>query len=306
MKTAIGIDLGGTHVRVGVADTAGTLLASRRDRTHRDGRGDQLLDWLAKSIEELMADRHVTGNRPDCIGWALPGVLEADRSRVVRAMNLRFLEGRAIRDELSRRCGLPVMLESDAAAAAWGEFVAAAEPETRFVYLAIGTGVGATVILDGQIVRHTRNTAGQLGHLIVDASPEAAECRCGARGCLEALVSGPALERAAAKHHLPESLNELEVACCEGHAEAIRIIDSGARYLGAALVSIAHIYAPDRLVLGGGVLRAVPSLRARAKEACSEVSGDLVPTALEIRDELLGDQAGMIGAAGLARRGFGL
>jgi glucokinase len=224
----------------------------------------------------------------------------------VRAVNLEFLERRPIRDELMNRLGIPLMLESDAAAAAWGEFMAAGQPQARFVYLTIGTGVGATVILDGEIVRHTRNTAGQLGHLVMDSHPEAPRCRCGARGCLEALVGGPALEHAAATHHLSGSLTELETAYREENLAAQQIVEEASRCLGAALVSIAHIYAPDLIVVGGGVATVLPALLEAAQRVFKELAGDLVPSTVAVRVAQVGDRAGIIGVAQLARRFFGL
>jgi glucokinase len=306
MKTAVGIDVGGTHARVGLVGAEGRLVSFRRERTPRDADGTALLAWLGKTAAELVAGRPEGLETPECAGWASPGVLNPEKTQLIRAVNLEFLQGRPIRDELMSRLGIPVMLESDAAAAAWGEFGAAGQPRARFVYLTIGTGVGATVILDGEIVRHTRNTAGQLGHLVVDSRADAASCRCGARGCLEAVVSGPVLERAAAALHLPESLTELEAAYREGHVQAGRILDDACRHLGAALVSIAHVYAPDLIVLGGGVMTALPALFEGAQRVFEELSGDLVPSTTEVRAAKIGDHAGTIGVAQLARRYFGL
>ena len=166
---AIGIDLGGTHTRVGLVDAAGRLLDARRGSTRPGPEATGLLDWVSNRVGELTA----SAGPAHAVGLAVPGALDDERSMIVRAVNLPFLERVPIRDELARRIGLPVVLETDVAAAAWGEYDCTRSQPRRFVFMAIGTGIGAAVILDGRLVRHTHGGAGHLGQMIVDSSPDA-------------------------------------------------------------------------------------------------------------------------------------
>ncbi len=291
---AIGIDLGGTHTRVGLVDASGTLLNMRRGPTLRSV--PDLVDWIGASVSALAA-----GGEADAIGLAVPGALSPDRSMILRAVNLRFLENVPLRDRLAERLGRRVVLDTDVGAAAWGEYARCPVRPARFVFLAIGTGIGAAAILDGRPVRHTHGGAGHIGQMVVDSSPDAPRGPCGTRGTLEARVSGPALERAAQAAGLPTNLSELQRRCQRGDTAAGRVVDQAARFLAIGLVNVACLYAPNEIVIGGGAAGALPEVVERAAKAVRDLGGDLVPAHLHIRPAALGDDAGMIGAALLAR-----
>ncbi len=293
----IGIDVGGTHTRVGFVDAAGKLLDVHRGATPHGPGAVELLDRLSDHIRALTA----AVGPAEAVGLAVPGALDDERSMTVRAVNLPFLEGVPIRRELARRIGLPVVLETDVAAAAWGEYALADPRPRRFVFMAIGTGIGASAILDGRIVRRTHGGAGHLGQMIVDSSPDAPRGPCGTRGSLEAWVSGPALERAAGHHGFSASLEELEKMCHACGTGAGSVITRAARFLAIGLVNVAYLYAPDEIAIGGGVASALPELLKRAASIVPELGGDLfVPQHMTIRPAALGDDAGVIGAALLA------
>lgn len=295
----VGIDVGGTHTRVGLIARDASLVAARRWPTPAEPGGAALLEGLADSIGELLAE-HAAGGRPTAIGLAVPGLLDEQRTGVLRAVNLPFLEGVPLGKQLAERTGCPVTLETDVAAAAWGEWSALPHRPRRLVFLAIGTGIGAGAILEGRVVRHTHGGAGHLGQMIVDSSPDAPRGACGTAGCLEAWVSGPALERAARAAGLASSLTELSAACRQDDGRANAIVDQAARFLGIGLVNVSSLYAPNAIVIGGGAARALPELIGRAGEALRSLGGVLVPPELEIGASTLGDDAGMIGAALLA------
>jgi glucokinase len=154
------------------------------------------------------------------------------------------------------------------------------------VYLAIGTGVGGCVVLDGQIVRHTHGGSGHLGHLVVDTSSRARRCACGARGCLEAVIGGAALDR------------RLAQAARRGPAGLADVYTRAAAGLAVGLVQIAHLYAPDVVLAGGGVIEGEPGLVDAAAQVLVELRGTLVPANLRFeRAPLLSADAGVIGAA---------
>lgn len=301
MTRAIGIDIGGTHARVGLIDARGDVLDVRRGPTLPGIGGAELIQWIASAIDRLASANPAT--TPAVAGIAVPGVLDDGRSAIVRAVNLPFLENVPLRDELAARVRCPVVLDTDVAAAAWGEYAAAPHRPGRMVFLVVGTGIGAAVVLDGRIVRHTHSGAGHVGQLIVDSSPEAPRGDCGTAGCLEACAAGPALEHAAAAVGLPPSLSELQKRCQEGDTTAVDVVATAARFLAIGLVNLVHLYAPDEIVIGGGAAAALPELIRRAATHVRHLGGDLVPESLVIRPTVLGDDAGMIGAALLALTG---
>jgi predicted NBD/HSP70 family sugar kinase len=212
-----------------------------------------------------------------------------------RALNLPKLEGINVVQLLEQALERPVRVEIDVNAAAWAQCHALRPRPARFIYLSIGTGVGGGVILAGQLVRHTHGGPGHFGHLIVDTAADAPQCRCGARGCLEALVSGPALARG--RRQNPERKRR---AHAHGPA-AQHDIGTAGRALGMGLLQLAVIYAPDVIAVGGGVIDHEPGLLERARELLPQLAGTLVPAGLQIEQaRLSADRAGIIGAALLA------
>lgn len=197
------------------------------------------------------------------------------------AVNLPLLNGIDVHALISNAVGADVAIFSDVSAAGYGQWWSAATPDRggtvgRFVYLGLGTGVGGVAIIDGAVVDGASGGPAQYGHLIVDTSADAAVCRCGARGCLEAIVGGPALDRT-------------------GVTEAV----VGALAIG--LQQLSHLWAPDEIALGGGVIEHHPELVARAGLWLRERQGSLTPGHLRItRAALASDDAGVIGAGLLA------
>ncbi len=297
----VGIDIGGTHTRVAIVDALGRVLADRSTETPTGGDGEDLVRWLENAYHTCRGE---TDNCPDpvAIGVGVPGVLEPGRSAVVRAVNLPFIEGLPLKDMLVERTGLTTFLDCDTVAAAWGEYCAREKSPQRMAYLTIGTGVGAAVILDGEVLRHTHHTAGHLGHVICDTSTNAPECHCGARGCLESLIAGPAIAAAARAADLPDELDKIELAFHEGDPGATKLIDTLARHLAVALLDITHIYATDTIVIGGGVAHRLPSLVRAAARRVDDTPSVLKPVPLCAEPSALSDYSGLVGAALLAAK----
>lgn len=352
---AIGIDIGGGTIRAGAVDSSGTVARLERARTPEKGAPSELAGRVADLCRALVAG--LAGATPAAIGVALPGVWDRATGVMQRAVNLPRLEGTNVVELFARACGRSVRVETDVLAAGWAQHRARRPAVERFVYLSFGTGVGGCVILNGEFVRHTRGGAGHLGHLIVDTSPQAPRCRCGARGCLEALLSGVAVERARsgglrrggrsrwseqrdpgaleantaaarddssmsppadslpASHEFPPAPADsaVELARRESlpHPRGARRHPSrplGGRALATladavaiGLVQIAHLYAPQVVALGGGVIEHEPQLVVAAREAFACRRGSLAPPEMSIEPAPLGtNEAGVIGAAQLA------
>ncbi len=299
LKTCVGVDIGGTYTRLAIVDSMGRVAADRRTETPSTRNGEDLIRWLDHAYHACRGETDSLPP-PDAMGVGVPGVLEPGRSAVIRAVNLPFIEGLALRDLLVERTGLVTVLDCDTVTAAWGEYCARERQSKRFAYLTIGTGVGAAVIIDGKVIRHTHHSAGHLGHLVCDTSDDAPPCACGSSGCLESLVAAPALSRVAKSAGIGRDLHDVEVALQEGDAAAARFIERMARYLAVALVNLVHTYAVERIVIGGGVSVGLPSLPRRAGELVRSATGTLIPPAMEVELGCLQDYAGVVGAALLA------
>jgi glucokinase len=253
------------------------VLAATRAPTPPDGEPEQLAETLTRLVAEVSTHTPTTAQT---VGVALPGIRDTDTDVMQRAVNLPRLEGINVRELLECALHRPIYVEIDVNGAAWAQWRACTPLPRRFAYLSIGTGVGGGVILNGEIVRHTHGGAGHFGHLVVDTAPDAPVCGCGGRGCLEAIICrSPPAEAGAWDEWAPKAANALALG----------------------LLQIAHLYAPDTIMLGGGVVDHHPELASHTQSAFDALRGTLVPEQMNIRTAPLPtDEAGVIGAALLA------
>lgn len=289
-RTAIGVDIGGTRIRVGVVTAGGQVMARAESALPRDGDPERLQSEVAQLAAHVRAQANAS---PAAVGVALPGVWDRATGVMQRAINLPLLEGTELFGLFERALGCRVLLESDVNAAIWAQWHSMTPRPSRLVYLSIGTGVGGSVLLDGQIVRHTRGGAGHFGFLVVDTSPDAPVGRNGVRGCLSAIAAGPALHLAATgKPDLDAIGNE---PLPDG------VVRRAAEALAVACVQLAHIYVPDVILFGGGVIDHHPELVERSRAAFRGYESSLIPPHLQIaRAPLSTHEAGVIGVALLA------
>lgn len=288
----VGIDIGGTHVRVGAVTADGRIAARRDADTPAGGDPERLGTLLRDSVRRITNE---LGPPVVPIGVALPGLRDPATGILQRALNLPELQGIDVREYLAGAIGHAVFVESDVNAAGWAQWHHLDWRPARFVYLSLGTGVGGSVILDGRLVRHTRGGAGHFGFLVVDTAPDAPVDAAGVPGCLSAVAAGPVLTRAAA----PTADAEPTAAATVPSA----VLDQAASGLAVALANVAHLYAPDCIALGGGVIDHHPSLVDRTCDALRRYRSALLPAGLRVqRAALSSDGAGVIGAALLARQ----
>src|SRR3954469_1642258 len=308
---AIGIDIGGTKVAAGVVDANGQVLAQARRRTpSRDP--EPLVDVVSEIVRQLLSEHEV-----GAVGVGAAGFVDADRKTVLFAPNLAWRDT-PLRDEIAARVDLPVTVENDANAAAWGEYsFGAGDHHPNLVVLTIGTGIGAGLILDGQLYRGAFGIAGEPGHVRV--VPGGRQCGCGNLGCWEQYCSGIALVRAAqeiaaerpedAKRliDLADSIETIDGpvitrAAQEGDAAAIDCFQEIGRWLGQGSADLSAILDPGRVVIGGGVSAAGDLLLTPARETyASALTGRGHRPATGIGAATPGARAGLIGAADLAR-----
>ncbi|KAF0842507.1 ROK family protein [Nocardia caishijiensis] len=310
----VGVDVGGTNIRASVVDADGEVLDTVQAPTPHSARA--LEAAIDRSVREL-ARRHVIA----AVGLAVAGFISADRSTVRFAPHLPWQDA-PVAQRLTARLELPVILEHDANAAGWAEyrFGAAAGGHT-VVLVAIGTGIGAALLIDGRLYRGSHGVAPELGHLQV--VPDGRACPCGKRGCWERYCSGTALADTAIEMLAtdpvrsvlardvirdPGSLTGRRVAGAaqDGDRLAVRVMSDFARWLGLGLAFVSDIFDPDLVVIAGGVSSSAPLFLDEAREHyASAVTGSGHRPLARLRTTQLGEAAGMIGAAELARAAIG-
>jgi glucokinase len=305
----IGVDLGGTKIQVGVLAGVETLWESRE--TSRGQDQDELVELL---IREVSAARDA---RPDAVavGLGIPATINQERGVAIAAVNLPLLD-LPVRDVVEARVGLPVFLDNDGNVAAFAEYrYGAARGKPTMVMLTIGTGIGGGLILGGEIFRGATGAGAELGHVVIQADGPPCQGNCPNHGCVEALASGTALGREgrAAAESAPDSalgkllesgteIDGLVVtdAALAGDETAIGVFDLIGGRLGVACASFANIFEPEAIVVGGGVIKAGDLLLDPArKEVRARALDPMNKT--PILEATLGNDAGMIGAAALAR-----
>ena len=314
MSLTIGIDIGGTKVAGGVVDDDGVILAKHRVSTPaRDA--EATTKAVVDVIETLRAQHEV-----EAVGVAIAGFVDASRSVVYFAPNLLGWRDGPLRVEIEKRVGLPAVVENDANAAAWGEArFGAARGERFIVCVTIGTGVGGGIIAGGELFRGGYGVGAEIGH--IQMVEEGRLCGCGQRGCWEQYASGGALvrdarERAANARVEAEVLVGLGDGTPEGIAGehvteaahlgdpvAIASFDRLGHWVGQGLADLAAVLDPECFVLGGGVSEASDVLLTPATAAFEELltGRGRRPTA-RVLSAKLGNDAGVVGAADLARR----
>ena len=293
----VGLDLGGTSIKGGVASEQGEVLDRRSVDLSPDLGADGLIDRLARLARDLGAER--------CVGLGAPGLFDRDRGVVLESPNLAFLEGVPLRGQLARRLALDdsaVLLENDANAAAIGEhWIGAGRGEADFLMITLGTGVGGGFILGGELYAGPGGMAGEIGHVVVD--PAGLPCGCGARGCLETLASATAAQRRANALGLPrERPGDLVLLAANARSapgpERDLLLEIG-RDLGRGLAGVVTLLDLRLFLIGGGFGAALDVLAPGIRSGLGERSYGRRLEAVRVVRAGLGSDAGWMGAARL-------
>ena len=307
---AIGIDLGGTKMLLGVLDGNSKTVWESRERSAGEDEED-LVELLLREVEEAR------GKRPGvkAIGMGIPARIDHEKGLAVAAVNLP-IENLPIRDLVSERSGLPTFVDNDANLAALAEYLfGAARGADEAVMLTIGTGIGGGVILGGEIYRGATGAGTELGHMVIQMDGPRCQGNCPNRGCVEAYASGTALGRegrAAAERRPDSALGRLlaagkevdgravTAAAQQGDETAIEVFNLVGGRLGVALANFANIFEPQVIVIGGGVIAAGDLLLDPARRELQARALRPMNRTPVVAAEL-GEDAGMIGAAAMAR-----
>lgn len=290
MDVCLGFDVGGTHCRAAVVRADGEVIDSASAPTPQS---EEALEGLI--VEMVDGFR---GHAPHAVGLAVAGFLDPGRETVRFAPHLPWRDAR-VGERIAARTGLPVTLEHDANSAAWGEYrFGAARDADIWVFFAVGTGIGATLMIDGEIFRGAHGTAPEFGHLTV--VPGGRPCPCGKRGCLERYASGTALEEDA--RALGWTGAEVTAAARRGDGDAAGIVEKFSGWLGEGLSMVVDVLDPGLILLGGGVSAEADLFLGTARETMARRivgAGHRPLPAVEVA--ALGPRAAMIGVADLAR-----
>jgi glucokinase len=312
---AIGVDIGGTKIAVGVVDEEGKILAQVRRETDADDVAN-IDRAIADACNELLKEHEVSA-----IGLAAAGFVSPDRTSVNFAPNIAWREyPLAAKVAELVDADLPIVVENDANAAGWAEFrFGAGREATDMLMLTVGTGLGGAVISERELVRGKWGMAAEVGHMRV--VPDGHYCGCGHEGCWEQYASGTALERDAqhaAVARMDHATRLLELAggdpaeiegkmvteaAQEGDALSIELLATLGRWIGEGSASVAALLDPELIVIGGGVGAAGDLLLGpvrRGFEAQLSAMGHRPVAKIELAEH--GNEAGIVGAADLARR----
>ena len=306
------MDIGGTKVAAGVVDERGTIVAT----TYLDTPADdvsRIEDAIAAAVGELAGKYDV-----EAVGIGAAGYIDAQRATVMFSPHLAWRD-EPLKASLQRRLGMPVVVENDANAAAWAEVrFGAGRDADQVVMITLGTGIGGGIVANGQLMRGQFGAAAEFGHLTV--VPDGRRCECGLHGCWEEYASGRALEREARElarvspalaadllglaGGRPEGITGRMVtqAATAGDAAALQCFEVIGTWLGRGLAGLAAVLDPGLFIIGGGVSAAGEVLRVPASVAFREhlTGGGHRPLA-DLRIAELGSEAGLVGAADLAR-----
>ena len=301
------VDLGGTHLRIGLVDDAGKIHKQQKRQTPKDETPDALIDALASVADEWRR----AGVGP-IIGASVmvPGAVDSAQAVLLSAPNLPSLINFGLKAVLQERLGWPVFLENDANAAAMGEmWLGAARGCRDVVSVTLGTGVGGGVILGGKVWRGAHGAAGEIGHTTVDPF-SGLKCKCGNTGCLELFASATAIVRMAR-----ESLSQFSGATLsaddltaekiyeagrQGDALALSVFRRAGKYLGIGLANLMSLIDPEIIVINGGVVNGWDLFAADMYAEVEERAFQATAKQVKIARAECGDNAGLLGAARLA------
>ena len=307
----VGFDIGGTNARAAVVDAGGTIVESLTTRTPHDAEG--LTSTIVDMVGQLRARHDIAA-----VGVAVAGFLDPSCEVVRFAPHLAWRNDQPVRRDLAAAIGLPVRLEHDANSAAWGEYRYGAGRELdTWVFFAVGTGIGATLMHNGEIYRGAFGTAPEFGHITV--VPGGRVCSCGKQGCLERYASGTSLVDCAieiagnggyrgselyrAVVEKRASGHDIMAGARAGDELGLAALDSFSTWLGRGLAMVSDILDPSLIVLGGGVSEDADLFLDDAKASMSaNIVGAGYRPLPEVVCAELGAQAGMIGVADLARQ----
>jgi len=308
-RAAIGVDVGGTTTKGGIVSSSGEVM-TRVDIPTEVEAGTKSVISVVEELTQRIPD---TGSDVAAIGIGAAGFVEHGAGRITFSPNISYGDAQ-LKSAVESRVDLPVTVDNDANAAAWGEYTfGAARGAKHLALLTLGTGIGSGFVVDGRVLRGFTGAGAEFGHTVID--PTGPPCQCGLRGCVEQLCSGQAVARegrAAAERDRQSSIltfaGSLDAITAEHVGRAARQFDESARevlrnagtMLGIALANLINVFDPEVVVLAGGVIRSGEPMLGSARDELNKrlTAQRRRPTRLDVT--VLGKDIGILGAAALA------
>lgn len=312
MTYRLGIDLGGTNIAVGVVDENYTIVGRAKVKTALPRPAEEICDSMAQAARMAIKDANLTLTDIVSAGLGTPGNADSETGVVRFSNNLQFFNT-PLADMMKQRLGIDFLIENDANAAAYGEYIAGAGKGTKdFVAITLGTGVGGGVIVNGSMLSGCMNFGGELGHTVIKS--EGVQCTCGRKGCFEAYASATALVRQT-KEAMQNNKDSLMWKLCaglldnvngttawdgwrQGDAAATQVVENYCQYVAEGCTNLINIFQPEKLCIGGGIsaekdnlLKPVNAFIAENAYSRRTIKSDRAFVAA------LGNDAGIIGAA---------
>ncbi|MCM3702090.1 MULTISPECIES: ROK family glucokinase [Paenibacillus] len=312
-KIYIGVDLGGTAIKVGICNEEGQLLHTYEGPTETEKGADTIVANIERYVRLIVEQSPFSWDQVAGVGAGVAGFTNVREGIIILAPNVGLRDFH-IREILEQRLGKPIKIDNDANVAALGEaWGGAGKGVDNCVCYTLGTGVGGGIIIDGKIYQGFSGMAGELGHMSVVPDLEAIGCGCGQMGCLETVSSATGIIRmakdAVARGDLTslaqvENIMAKDVfdAAKAGDEAAIRIVNRAAFYLGKSLAAVAVVLNPELFIIGGGVSKAGDILFNEIRSVFAKLTPEPVQRGMRIVPATLGNDAGMVGAAGLFLR----
>lgn len=296
MKNIIGIDLGGTYIKMGLITPKGRIIARQKLATPRKKDYKAVIDLIVKNLSL----QNVSG-----IGFGVPGFVDTEQGIVHALVNIPGWKNVPLQKIMEKRTGIPTRIDNDVNCMVLGEVTFGAAKGKRNVFgITLGTGVGGGIVIDGKVYRGSSFTAGEVGHVTV--VKDGPRCNCGNRGCLEALVGN---SRIVAKYKnktkikgkvIPETI---QLAAEKGNKYAKRIWQETGEYIGIVLAGIVNVLNPELIIIGGGMARAGDLLMKSIGDTVKKRAVPVARERVQIKFSKLGDDAGILGAAALTLDG---
>lgn len=317
MKYYVGIDLGGTNIAAGVINVDFEIVSKAKTKTNLPRSAREICDDMVSVTKGAIESAGLEIDDIESVGIGTPGIANSDSGVIEYSCNLGF-ENVEMEKMFRQKLNLPVYIENDANAAAYGEYVAGAAKGARdAVCITLGTGVGGGIIIDGKIYSGFNYAGAEIGHMVIDV--DGPQCTCGRKGCFEVFSSATGLVRMtkdamdrntdSIMHKMAEEYGKVSArlafeAMRKGDKTAKEVVDKYIKYLAAGITNTINIFQPDILCIGGGVCNEGDPLLVPMKEIVEkEVYTRNSPKNTEIVIAKLGNNAGLIGAAflGLAK-----
>lgn len=310
MSQRIGIDVGGTNVKIALVSDEGKIIYSNSFPTRAEMGYEYTINSMKDAIKELLKETKLETKDIEGIGFGFPGQIDCQKGIVRLAPNIPGWVNVPIADIMEKEFNIPTRVDNDVRTAALGELnYGAGVGCQNLVCITVGTGIGSGLVINGKLVRGASNAAGELGHikLNMDGGPL---CGCGDRGCLEAYASGPSIVAMAEEYikggkstRYRELANPeitpyiVSVAAQEGDPVAKQIFRIMGEYIGMGLTSVVNLLNPEKIIIGGGVAAAGDILFDPIKETIAKRAMTIQKEAVEIVPAQLGNNAGVIGAS---------